>query len=174
VDRSVRNFYISAYQSHLFNQAVAARIAGLGELWDGDLAWLHASGAVFRVEDAAAEQPRAERFEISPTGPLFGYRMTEPTGRAAELEAAIFAAEQLEPGSLRTGGPARVKGGRRPLRYQPTEARLSLGADERGAYLELRFLLPRGSYATALLREVFRAEAAETESETGVTEASAG
>lgn len=174
VDRSVRNFYISAYQSHLFNQAVAARIAGLGELWDGDLAWLHASGAVFRVEGAAAEQPRADRFEISPTGPLFGYRMTEPTGRAAELEAAIFAAEQLEPGNLRTGGPARVKGGRRPLRYEPTEAQLSLGADERGPYLELRFLLPRGSYATALLRELFRAEAAETESETGPTEESAG
>ncbi len=171
VDRSVREFYISAYQSHLFNQAVAARIRNLGELWDGDLAWLHASGAVFRVESAAAEQPRADRFEISPTGPLFGYRMTEPAGRPAELEQSIFTAEQLDPERLREG-PARVKGGRRPLRFQPADAQVSLGADERGPYLELRFLLPRGSYATALLRELFHA-APEAEPDSQETEAPA-
>lgn len=156
IDRSTRAFYVSAYQSHLFNRIVAARLPhGLGQLWPGDLAWLHASGAVFRVEDAAAEQPRADRFDISPTGPLFGYRMTAPGGRAAELEASVLASEGLNATDFQQPGRLRASGGRRPLRFRPEGAEVTLGADARGPYLELRFTLPRGCYATALLRELF-------------------
>jgi tRNA pseudouridine13 synthase len=135
--------------------------AGLSQLWQGDLAWLHASGAVFRVEQAGDEQPRADRFDISPTGPLFGYRMTQPTGPAGELEAQVLNVEQLAPDAFQN--PAlRVKGSRRPLRFPPSEAEVTLGADQRGTYLELRFVLPRGCYATALLRELFRLDAVGT------------
>ena len=158
MDRRLREFYVSAYQSHLFNQVVAARLAhGLDRLWDGDLAWLHASGAVFHVADAVVEQPRADCFDISPTGPLFGRRMTQPGGRAQVLETTIRAAEGLPAGAF-DGPPYRAHGGRRPLRHRPGEPAASLGADERGPYLELRFVLPRGCYATALLRELFQVE----------------
>lgn len=161
IDRTTRNFYVSAYQSLLFNRLVAARLpTGLGCLWDGDLAWLHASSAVFQVGRAALEQPRADRFEISPTGPLFGYRMTEPTGEPGRLEADLLADEGLSPGAFRSGS-LRVKGSRRPLRFQISAVQFSLGADNRGAYLELRFALPRGCYATALLRELFDVESAD-------------
>lgn len=158
IDKATRRFYVSAYQSHLFNRVVAERLpSGLDQLWDGDLAWLHGRDAVFLVEDAAAAQPRADTFEISPSGPLFGYRMTTPQGAAAELEAGVLRAERLDREAFR-GGPLRVKGARRPLRFQPAEAEIRLGADARGPYLELRFVLPRGCYATALLRELFREE----------------
>ncbi len=155
IDRSTRSFYVSAYQSHLFNRVVARRLsAGLHVLWEGDLAWLHASGAVFRVQDPSREQPRADRFEISPTGPIFGYRMTTPQETAGRLEAELLAGEQLPADWARTR-PLRVKGGRRPLRFQPGSPQVSVGSDDHGPYLELRFVLPRGSYATALLRELF-------------------
>jgi len=155
IDRSTRNFYVSAYQSYLFNQIVAARLSmGLDQLQTGDLAWLHASGAVFRVEDAAVEQPRAAVLDISPTGPLFGYRMTQPEGEPGRQEAELLTGEGLTPDSFRAG-PLRIKGGRRPLRFGVQDAKLALGADARGPYLELQFVLPRGCYATALLRELF-------------------
>ncbi len=161
LDKNTRTFFISAYQSYLFNQTLARRLpTGLGHLYAGDLAWLHASGAVFRVEDTATEQPRADRLEISPSGPLFGYRMTEPQGPPAEIEHAVLAAENLTPEAFR-GGPLRVKGSRRPLRFPPTDTRLSLGADPRGPYVELEFTLPRGCYATALLRELFELQQAD-------------
>jgi len=160
IDKSTRSFYISAYQSHLFNSIVARRLPmGLDRVQTGDLAWLHASGAVFRVIDATAEQPRADGFEISPTGPLFGYRMTPASGEPGQMEADLLASEGLAPDAFRNTIP-RTKGGRRPLRYRPEETLLSLGADRRGSYLELRCVLPRGCYATALLRELF--ELAET------------
>jgi len=155
IDKALRKFYISAYQSYLFNEVVAARLrGGLHHLHRGDLAWVHQSRAVFHVLDPNAEQPRADAFEISPSGPLFGYRMTEPDGEPAEIEARTLAAEHLTPRSFRLAG-LRVKGGRRPLRFRPTQTAITLGADDDGAYLELRFALPRGCYATSLLRELF-------------------
>jgi tRNA pseudouridine13 synthase len=155
IDRSLRQFYVSAFQSYMFNRVVEQRIkSGLGTLWKGDLAYRHGNGAVFTVEDAEFEQPRADAFEISPSGPLYGYRMTEPHGRAAEIESRVLGDEGLEPVSFRSE-KLRVKGARRPLRFQPTDTSIKLGADERGAYLELRFELPRGCYATSLLRELF-------------------
>ncbi len=174
IDRSTRDFYVAAYQSHLFNRVVAARLpVGLGTLQVGDLAWRHANGAVFRVADLAAEQPRADQFEISPSGPLFGYRMTEPDGAPAELEARVLAEEGLSRETFHAG-PLRVKGGRRPLRFPIAEAGVTLAADDGGPYLELRFALPRGCYATAVLRELFTPESAVAEaSGNGGTETSA-
>ncbi len=155
VDRRLRDFLVSAYQSYLFNQVIAARIShGLGRLRLGDLAWLHGRGAVFHVDDPAREQPRADAFEISPTGPLFGYRMTEPTGESAAEEQAVLAREGLDVALFRAAR-LRVSGGRRALRFRPAEPGLDLGADERGPYLEIRFTLEPGCYATSLLRELF-------------------
>ena len=155
IDPSLRTFYVSAYQSYLFNMIVAARIpTGLDRLMEGDLAWLHRNEAVFTVENADLEQPRADAFEISPTGPLFGYRTSQPGGAAGEMEAQLLASEGLTQESFRSE-KLRVKGTRRPLRFQPLDASIDLGADDDGPYLELRFSLPRGCYATSLLRELF-------------------
>ena len=174
IDKTTRTFYVSAYQSYLFNQVLMARLpSGLGQLWDGDLAWLHASEAVFRVEHAAVEQPRADALQISPSGPVLGYRMSQPTGLAGELESRILAAAGAARDAFRQGS-LRAKGNRRPLRFPVEDAHLSLGADGRGAYLELRFALPRGCYATALLCELFCAVGSDEEqTETERAEASA-
>jgi tRNA pseudouridine13 synthase len=158
IDHMLRRFYVSAYQSYLFNRVVAERLpTGLSQLLRGDLAWLHSKGAVFEVQDPRVEQPRADAFEISPTGPLFGYRMTHPSGQPEELESQVLASEAIEPAAFRSE-KLRVKGERRPLRFQPADASIRLGADQRGAYLELRFTLQRGCYATSLLREIFADE----------------
>jgi tRNA pseudouridine13 synthase len=155
IDQSLRRFYVSAYQSRLFNAILARRLPrGLRQLVQGDLAWIHPHGAVFEVSDPPAEQPRADAFEISPTGPLFGYRMTRPSGAPGEAEAQLLATEAITLEALRDPR-LRLKGARRPLRFQPRDTSISLGADARGAYLELRFTLPRGCYATSLLRELF-------------------
>src|SRR5207248_5982648 len=82
IDERLRRLWVSALQSELFNQVVARRIDSIDRLIDGDLAWKHENGACFAVESAEAEQARAAAFEISPTGPLLGYRMTLPAGKA--------------------------------------------------------------------------------------------
>lgn len=163
IDMNLQRFYISAYQSQLFNQIAADRVNSLDRLLPGDLAWRHPQGAVFRVEDVACEQPRCDAFEISPTGPLFGYRMTMPEGEAGRAEAALIAAENMNPDEWREAGRHRVKGGRRPLRFQPQEVSVDSGHDDTGPYFLLRFRLESGCYATTVLREICKAETASAE-----------
>ncbi len=156
-DRTLRKLYVSACQSELFNRVVAVRITGLHRLETGDLAYKHANGACFRVEDAAVEQPRCDAFEISPTGPLFGPRMTEPFGRPRDRELNVLADAGLTRGLNQSKHRDSPPGGRRPLRVPIGEPELDAGSDDRGAFLRLRFTLPAGAYATNVTREVCKA-----------------
>lgn len=156
IDQKLRRLWISALQSRMFNEVVAARIDSLDRLLVGDLAYKHGHGAVFRVEDVAVEQPRCDAFEISPSGPLVGYRMTLPSGGPLRIEEEIFKSYGLAPGHFRQEGRDRAKGERRPLRVQPKDVQLAAGVDEHGSHITVAFTLPAGSYATVLLDELMK------------------
>ena len=156
VGKRMLRLYASAYQSWLFNAVLAERIRrdAMARLLQGDLAWKHDTEALFLVDDPAAEQPRADAFELSPTGPLVGRRMREPEDEAAALERRVLESSGLRPAALESRAMRPLTGRRRPLRFPLMEAAAAPGADGRGAYVELRFALPPGCYATAVLREL--------------------
>ena len=151
VPRRLRTFLVSAYQSKLFNRVLDARLHTLDRVYTGDLAMKHHGRSVFYVEDAEVEQPRAARFEISPTGPLYGYKMIQAAGRQGELEAAVLAAEGMALPDFRVGEGIRAEGERRALRFPVHEP--EQWYDEG---IMLRFWLPRGCYATAVLAEIMK------------------
>jgi tRNA pseudouridine13 synthase len=152
--RPLLRLFLSAYQSSLFDRIVTMRLATLGTLWLGDLACKHVNGAVFKVEDPVVEQPRADAFEISPTGPLFGRKVPLATGMAGMLEEALLDKEKITLEMFRLGNGLDMEGERRPLRVPLGE--FSVNADEEG--LLLSFSLPKGSYATSVLREVMKSD----------------
>jgi tRNA pseudouridine13 synthase len=152
--RKLLRLYLSAYQSSLFDRLVAMRLSSLDVLWQGDLAWKHDNGACFVVEDPAAEQPRAERFEISPSAPLFGYKVTLARGQAGLLEESLLEKEGLQPKDFRLQGGLGMEGERRPLRVPLAGAEVH----REGEDLLLAFGLPKGSYATSVLLEVMKSE----------------
>lgn len=153
--RKLLRLYLSACQSRLFDQVVAMRLASLELLWPGDLAYKHDNGACFIVHDPAVEQPRADRLEISPSGPMFGYKMTSAQGQAGILEQSLLDKEQLTLEDFRLPNGLAMEGERRPLRV-PIGA---VEARREGDDLILGFSLPRGSYATAVLREIMKNDA---------------
>ena len=155
-DRQLLGLFVAAWQSDLFNRVLAGRMPHIDKLFKGDMAYKHDNGACFHVEDAALEQPRCDRFEISPTGPLMGGRMTELTDDAAPFEQPLIDAMQLTDDDLNWLKHYGGRGGRRPLRFQPKDAEVIAGSDENGDYLQLRFELPSGCYATTLLRELMK------------------
>jgi tRNA pseudouridine13 synthase len=151
-----RKLYISAYQSLLFNRALGQRLAAglFGRARMGDVLRKSDTGGLFLCQEPEVDQPRVDRLEVSPTGPIFGWRMTRAEGEVDADELALLAADGLAPESFRTlGGLA--EGTRRAYAVPVTE----LGCERDGPDLLLRFVLPKGSYATVLLDEVMKAEA---------------
>lgn len=146
----LKKLYLSAAQSFLFDQTVTRRIERIDELMTGDLACKHVNGACFLVEDAAAEQGRAATFEISASGPMFGCKMKRPEGAVWELEREIMEQAGVVLPLFDMPGGLRMEGERRPLRVPPGD--LSWSAS--GAAVTVKFSLPKGSYATSLVREI--------------------
>jgi tRNA pseudouridine13 synthase len=155
-DRFLRRFALSAFQSELFNRWLAERITdGLfATALQGDPLKRLERGGVFTCEDPAADGPRVAAFELSPAGPMFGHQLRPAAaGVPAEREARLLLAEGLTPADFARGGDE-AAGTRRAGRL-PIEVALSPLAD---GYLA-RFALPRGSYATVVMRELMKADA---------------
>jgi tRNA pseudouridine13 synthase len=155
----VKKLYFSAYQSYLFNRILERRLArsdnSPGRLFSGDLAWIHRNGAIFKVIDLEKEQPRADSFEISPSGPIFGIKMPAPEGPEAEIESTLLAEEGIPATTFHRLMPGlHMEGGRRPLRVAVRELKYRL----EGVDLLLEFFLSKGSYATTFLREIMKCE----------------
>jgi len=157
IPRQLRRMYYSAYQSELFNWVLRERLEwgrdALSALREGDLAFIHAKGACFRVDDPAREQPRADALEISPSGPMFGKKVLFAGGEMGRLERSVLAAEGLRRGSFVSHVKGlELDGGRRPLRVPVRDAEVRW--DEADRALVLRFTLPPGAFATTLLEQV--------------------
>ncbi len=154
-DRFLRRLVVSAYQSFLFNRVLAERLRDgvFATALPGDLMKKLETGGLFTCESPETDGPRLARFEISPTGPMFGHRMMEAKGAAAEREQRVLAAEGVTLASFAPLG-ADAEGTRRPLRI-PVQVEV---AEEPDAVV-LSFALEKGSFATVVLREVLKAEA---------------
>jgi len=156
IDKRMKRLYVSAFQSRIFNDVVTRRLDTLDKVLVGDLAIKADNGAVFAVEDPAAEQPRADRLEISPTGPVVGYRSDLATGEPGKIEADVLGQRRITPEDFRNLGSLRAKGTRRALRFTLDSPELQAGTDDHGPYIQITFAAPTGSYATIALREIIK------------------
>ncbi|MEC7582903.1 MAG: tRNA pseudouridine(13) synthase TruD [Planctomycetota bacterium] len=148
--RRVFGLVVSAVQSEIFNRVIIQRLSSLGQLLPGDLAFLHRNGASFPVEDVAAEQARADAFEISPSGPMPGPKMSHPTGEPLEIEQQVLHEMDLDLQQFAGLPFGMARGERRPLRVPIADVQ----ADAVELGLRLSFALPRGCFATTVLREL--------------------
>lgn len=154
VDHNARLFYLNAFQADLFNRILADRIQCIDVMETGDLAWKHVNGACFHVDNPDAEQPRCAALEISPSGPLFGKRMTAALGAPGQREARALADAGVNATHLADRNAADMNGARRPLRVPLGDVEIEADDDDAGGFLRLSFELPAGAYATCLLREI--------------------
>lgn len=170
-----RVFWVTAWQSAIFNRVLARRLSehgpseepgsALTTLRAGDIAFKHDNHAMFRVDEATAADPetaeRIKRREISPTGPMFGVKTMLCDGVSAETEREEFEKEGVSMESLekavKTLGDS-VAGTRRPLRTLVADPEVEGGVDENGHFIRCAFDLPAGSFATMLVRELLKSD----------------
>ena len=80
--------------------------------------------------------------------------MSEAASLVALMENEVLKSFNLTLDSF--SGPSGAPGGRRPLRFFPTDLTLADNTDSHGPHLTLTFTLPPGSYATVLLGEIMK------------------
>ncbi|WP_447043500.1 tRNA pseudouridine(13) synthase TruD [Vreelandella sp. H-I2] len=140
---------LSTARSFLFNELLSARITD--GTWSqplaGDTLMLDGTQSVFSIDATDATlMARAAALDVHPTGVLWG------VGGAGQGDAASYEAQLLQQYSALCSGLERsgIKQARRALRMRLLEPQL---AWEAGA-VRLSFVLPRGSFATAVLGEL--------------------
>jgi len=159
--RTERSLLLSAARSCLFNACLSARVAAgtWNRCIDGDVLALAGTASTFASARAGPEelQRRLASFDIHPTGPLWGRGEPPVSGAALALEQQVVATMPALAAGLVAQG---LEQERRPLRLQVSGLQGSFETNVAGKstmenqVLVLEFSLVRGSYATAVLREL--------------------
>lgn len=162
-DPKLRRLHFSALQSAGFNAVLAERVKD--GTWTtpllGDLLKKEETGGMFVCTDVQLDRERAASGELCPTGPIVGDKMRQPEAEALELEQRILAPfiEGVDLHRARALG----EGTRRPLRLRVSELLYNPSSSESNdekafvghAAITVRFVLPKGAYATTVLGSVF-------------------
>jgi len=168
-DPRLRRFHFSALQSAIFNAVLDHRVED--GTWNvpilGDLLKKEDTGGLFVCTDVQLDRERAKRGEVCPTGPIVGDRMRQPEAEAFDLEQRITLPliEGIDLRRARSLG----EGTRRPLRLRVAELSHTLvdsSLHEAGSSpdvsgspgvcaMTVRFVLPKGAYATTVLSNAF-------------------
>lgn len=149
--RQRRGLWLSAARSALFNAVLAHRVreGTWDRVLDGEEAMLDGSRSRFVVDRADdGIRARAGALDLHPSGPLWGRgerRVADAARRSEDLPLAPWGPwrDALERAGLEQE--------RRPLRMVVRDLHLEDSGEEA---VTLRFVLGRGEYATAVLREI--------------------
>ncbi|NMP29938.1 tRNA pseudouridine(13) synthase TruD [Thalassotalea sp. M1531] len=150
-DRKKRGMYLSAARSYIFNQIIAKRIAQNAFLSPviGDVFMLTGSQSIFKsteVDDDIIQ--RVAKHEIDITASMWGAGDLLTAIDALAIESSVKDNNQQLCDGLENFG---LKQERRRMRLSMLQPNVVKVDDKT---LTLSFILPAGSYATAILREV--------------------
>jgi len=165
IDPDVLGFYISAFQSAMFNAVLDRRISDgtFGQLLDGDVTLTQAGRDPHHVDEVTlADEAFMAKYismETCASGPMWGKKMIRAAGDTDRSEVDVLDAMGFTPDSL--PDPEQfdlpmIGGTRRPLRCSITNTDVEGGSDEAGAYIRCAFDLPRGAFATTVLDEIMK------------------
>lgn len=145
-----RGIYLSAMRSWIFNQIVSRRLQDrcFFSPIEGDVFMLSASHACFYEELSENITARLENNEINLTAALWGKGESMAKSLVEELERAIAMQFSSFAETIEKVG---MKQERRAMRLIPVDMQWQFEADKS---LLLSFELPKGSYATSVLREL--------------------
>jgi len=155
--KPLSRMFVHAYQSFLFNKAVSERVAmGINKFLEGDIV---IDNEEHLIHDASPEelQEMMDNFQAHPTAPLYGSKVPLAGGKIGEMEVDVIAQENVSLDDFQCPKMPRLgsHGLRRAIRFKIWD--VSATATPEGVLAE--FSIPKGCYATAVLREIMKSEA---------------
>ena len=154
IPKPLQRMFVHAYQSYLFNEAVSDRVEmGINKYVEGDII-IDAEEHIVRDKTPQEFQDLIDDFKASPTCPLYGTKVPFADGKVGEMEKNILKKYNLEKSDFEVPKMPRLgsHGLRRSMRFKVWDAS-AIPTDD-GVLCE--FSIDKGSYATAVLREVMK------------------
>jgi len=168
VPTNLQRLFVNAAQSYLFNRMLSERLAR-GLPFDRPVA----GDVVCFTDDGLPDTDRLQRVDqrrvdtvtrhcrrgrAFVTAPLVGTDTDLGDGEPGDIERAVLEEAGVEPAAFELPGEFGSTGTRRPVLVR-TGVAVEPGTRD-GEALVFRFALPKGSYATVLLREYLKGEPA--------------
>jgi len=155
-DRFLRGMLLSAARSHLFNVVVAKRIESgtWDEPIDGEVYGFADNRSLILPERQRGDEAvRFSQGTIEMTAPLWGAGDLQSVGELQSFEQNCMRSFAELTSGLEEAG---LRQERRVMRIRPTDHRIKWEKNDDGGHdILLSFDLPKGTYATTLLRELF-------------------
>jgi tRNA pseudouridine13 synthase len=163
---NLKRLFVHAYQSYLFNKILSHRLDAKLELdraIEGDVVCFAKEGLpdmdkqqAVTMENIEAVRRLAERGRAFVTLPLIGFETKLAEGIQGEIERAVLNDEEVSQGNFRVEeNPELGSRGTRRAALCPVKPQIRV----EGNIAEIEFVLPKGSYATVVLREYMKGSA---------------
>ena len=152
--KPLQRMFVHAYQSYLFNDAVSRRVdMGINRFIEGDIITDNEEH-IIRDKTPEEYQELIDNFEVNPTVPLYGTKVPFAGGEVGEMERNVLKSYNIDKSNFEVSKMPRLGsyGLRRSLRFKVWDA--CAKATDDGVLAE--FSIDKGSYATAVLREVMK------------------
>jgi len=154
--KPLQRMFVHAYQSYLFNDAVSSRVKmGINKFIDGDII-IDSEERIIRDKTPDEYQQLIDTFQANPTVPLYGTKVPFAGGEVGEMEKRVLESYNLDKSDFEVPKMPRLgsHGLRRSVRFQVWDS--SAVACDDGVLVE--FSINKGSYATAVLREIMKVD----------------
>ena len=152
--KPLKRMFVHAYQSYLFNKAVSERVKlGVDRYVEGDIIIDNEEHIVHEVDLETIDSDIKE-FRVHPTSPLYGTKVPLAGGELGEMEENVLQDERITRDDFECPKTPRLgsHGLRRAMRFKIWDT--SATATPEGVLVE--FSIPKGCYATAVLREIMK------------------
>ena len=152
--KPLQRMFVHAYQSYLFNEVVSNRVdMGINKYIEGDIV-IDPEEHIVRDKTPEEFQELIDNFKANPTCPLYGTKVPYAGGEVGKMEEEVLNKYDLTKQDFEVPKMPRLgsHGLRRSMRFQIWDA--SAVPQDDGVLCE--FSINKGSYATAVLREIMK------------------
>jgi len=154
--KPLSRMFVHAYQSYLFNRVVSERVKlGIDQYVEGDILIDNEEHLIHEF-DVDEIKKRIKDFKAHPSAPLYGTKVPLADGKLKKLEQRILDEEELRLEDFQVYSMPKLgsHGIRRAIRFKIWD--LSVEATADGVLVS--YSIPKGCYATAVLREIMKVD----------------
>ncbi len=152
--KPLKRMFVNAYESYLFNKIINERSKiGINKYYPGDIIIDSEEHWVHEIDENTI-QDDIDNFTVNPTAPLLGSKVPIAEGKEGEIEQRVMDEENITKKDFECPKTPKLgsHGIRRSIRFKIEDTHV----EEIDNGIRVEFFIPRGCYATSVLREIMK------------------